>query len=172
MMNKTKLSTWVLLALSATAFSVSAESPDQPVALSAAPAASCVQFSEGWASLPLADGVASAGYGRLQNTCEHAVTVVSASSADFAKVSLHQTSQVEDVSQMRDTEALTLEGGQTLEFSPGGLHLMLADPSNPLEEGQSVALELTLVDGSAVAAELQVRALDNIGGDEHDDHEH
>jgi len=163
MMNKTTLSKWLLLALSATAFSATALSP--------APAASCVQFSEGWASLPVADGVPSAGYGLIQNTCETAITVVSAQSEAFANVSLHQTSQVDDVSQMRDSEELTLEAGQTIELSQGGLHLMLADPSAALEEGQAVALELTLVDGSKVAAQLQVRALDNVGGDDHD-HDH
>jgi len=160
MLNKTTLSKWVLIALSAAAFSA--------VAVSPAAAASCVQFSDGWASLPVADGVPSAGYGRISNTCQTAVTVTSAQSSAFAEVSLHETSQDNDVSQMRDLEELTLEAGQSVDFAPGGRHLMLSNPSSQLEEGQSVPLELTLADGSKVSTQLQVRGLDE---DEHD-HDH
>jgi len=158
MMNKTTLSKWILTALGTAAFSA--------LALSPMAAASCVQFSDGWASLPLADGVPSAGYGRISNTCETAVTVKSAQSSAFANVSLHESSQDNDVSRMRDSEGLTLEAGQSVELAPGGLHLMLSDPSSPLEEGQSVPLELTLIDGSTVSAQLHVH------GPDEDDHDH
>jgi len=162
MMNKTTLSKWVFVALSTAAFSA--------VALSPVPAASCVQFSDGWASLPVADGVPSAGYGHISNTCEHAVTVTSVHSSAFAEVSLHETHQDNDVNRMRDTEGLTLEAGQSIELAPGGRHLMLSNPSSALEEGQTVPVEFTLVDGSTVSAELQVRGLDD--GDDHDHHDH
>jgi len=161
-MNKTKLSKWMLAALSTVAFSALAVSPIA--------AASCVQVSDGMVTLPVVDGVPSAGYARISNTCDTAVTITAAQSSAFADVSFHETHQDNDVSQMRATEILTLEAGQSLELAPGGAHLMLSNPSAALEEGQSIPLELTLADESKVSAELQVRSLDE--GDDHADHAH
>ncbi|MGV8960654.1 MAG: copper chaperone PCu(A)C [Stenotrophomonas sp.] len=131
-------------------------------ALVAAPAyagtASCVQVREGWIRLP--PGAAAmpmaAGFGRIHNGCDEAVAVVSARSPAFKAVSLHETTQVQGVSRMREIERLPVAAGQAAELKPGGLHLMLMG-GGPLQEGQRVPLLLTLADGREVPGELVVR---------------
>ena len=133
-------------------------------ALAAAPAArsadsACVRFSDGWARLPAAEGMAmTAGFGQLHNRCKAEIAVTSVRSEAFKDVSLHETTLGEDgVSRMREVGQLPLPAGQGAELAPGGLHLMLMHAHAPLQEGQRLPLLLGLSDGTEVRTELVVR---------------
>ena len=116
----------------------------------------CVRFSEGWIRFPAMAHMAG-GFGRIDNGCKTALTVTSASSEAFGEVSLHETTQADGVSRMREVERLPLAAGKGAELKPGGLHLMLMGGKAALQEGQRVPLLLGLSDGSEVRGELVVR---------------
>lgn len=116
----------------------------------------CVRVSEGWIRFPAMAHMAG-GFGRIDNACKADVAVVSVCSAAFAEVSLHETTQVDGVSRMREVERLPLAAGKGAELKPGGLHLMLMGGKAALQEGQRVPLLLGLSDGSEVRGELVVR---------------
>ena len=116
----------------------------------------CVRVSEGWIRFPAMAHMAG-GFGRIDNACKADVAVVSVRSAAFAEVSLHETTQVDGVSRMREVERLPLASGKGAELKPGGLHLMLMGGKAALQEGQRVPLLLGLSDGSEVRGELVVR---------------
>lgn len=118
----------------------------------------CLQLEQGWIRLPPTAAMPmAAGFGQLHNGCAAPVVLVSARSNGFKDVSLHETTQLDGVSRMREVEQLTLAVGQTLELKPGGLHLMLMGAAATLQEGQRIPLTLTLADGRAVLGDLQVR---------------
>ena len=116
----------------------------------------CVRVSEGWIRFPAMAHMAG-GFGRIDNACKADVAVVSVRSAAFAEVSLHETTQVDGVSRMREVERLPLAAGKGAELKPGGLHLMLMGGKAALQEGQRVPLVLGLSDGTLVRGELVVR---------------
>ena len=116
----------------------------------------CVRFSEGWIRFPAMAHMAG-GFGRIDNGCKTALTVTSASSEAFGEVSLHETTQADGVSRMREVERLPLAAGKGAELKPGGLHLMLMDSKAALQEGQRVPLVLGLSDGTQVRGEMVVR---------------
>ena len=116
----------------------------------------CVRVSEGWIRFPAMAHMAG-GFGRIDNACKADVAVVSVRSVAFAEVSLHETTQVDGVSRMREVERLPLPAGKGAELKPGGLHLMLMGGKAALQEGQRVPLLLGLSDGSEVRGELVVR---------------
>ena len=116
----------------------------------------CVRVSEGWIRFPAMAHMAG-GFGRIDNACKADVAGVSVRSAAFAEVSLHETTQVDGVSRMREVERLPLAAGKGAELKPGGLHLMLMGGKAALQEGQRVPLLLGLSDGSEVRGELVVR---------------
>ncbi len=116
----------------------------------------CVRVSEGWIRFPAMAHMAG-GFGRIDNACKADVAVVSVRSVAFAEVSLHETTQVDGVSRMREVERLPLAAGKGAELKPGGLHLMLMGGKAALQEGQRVPLLLGLSDGSEVRGELVVR---------------
>ncbi|UKE48916.1 copper chaperone PCu(A)C [Xanthomonas translucens pv. cerealis] len=135
-----------------------------PVAVFAAPAASkaagCLpQWQAGWVRLPPNAAMPmAAGFGRLHNPCAQALAVVAVRSPAFAQVSLHQTTQVDGVSKMREIERLPLAAGADAVLQPGGLHLMLMQPAQPLREGASVPIAFVLEDGREVRSALKVSA--------------
>lgn len=59
-----------------------------------------------------------------------------------ASASVHRTEIVQDVARMREVPVLHVAPGETLEFAPGGLHVMLMGLKRPLMEGQTFELEL------------------------------
>ncbi|MBN6150927.1 copper chaperone PCu(A)C [Xanthomonas sp. AmX2] len=130
----------------------------------AAPAAAkadrCVpQWQAGWVRLPPNAAMPmAAGFGRLHNPCAQALAVVSARSPAFAEVSVHQTTQVDGVSRMRDIERLPLAAGADAVLQPGGLHLMLMQPAQPLREGARLPITFVLEDGREVQGEMKVSA--------------
>ncbi|WIH06944.1 copper chaperone PCu(A)C [Xanthomonas translucens pv. graminis] len=135
-----------------------------PGAAFAAPAArqaaGCLpQWQAGWVRLPPSAAMPmAAGFGRLHNPCGQALAVVAVRSPAFAEVSLHQTTQVDGVSKMRELERLPLAAGADAVLQPGGLHLMLMQPAQPLREGASVPISFVLEDGREVRGALKVSA--------------
>ncbi|HEY0335448.1 MAG TPA: copper chaperone PCu(A)C [Stenotrophomonas sp.] len=116
------------------------------------------QWQQGWVRLPPTPAMGmAAGFGQFVNPCDRPLAVVSASSPAFGDVTLHESIQVDGVNRMREVERLPLPAGGKAILSPGGLHLMLMDPAQPLQEGANVPLTFVLADGRRVEAVLQVR---------------
>ena len=114
--------------------------------------------SEGWIRKPPANLPVMAGYARIVNACEVPATIVSAGSDAFADTSIHETRIDDGVSRMRVTPALELPAGADIGMAPGGLHLMLVNPSAPLQVGDKVVVEFTLRDGRKLQGEFELRS--------------
>jgi copper(I)-binding protein len=59
-----------------------------------------------------------------------------------SKVQVHRTEILDGIARMREVAVLHVDAGQTLEFAPNGMHLMLMGLKAPLVEGQKFDLEL------------------------------
>lgn len=127
-------------------------------ACNAAVASECLPtVRDGWLRLPPMEMPMLAGFGRIENTCATAITIVGVSSPAFADTSLHETRIVDGVSRMRALPELKLAPGDAAVLKPGGLHLMLMKPHAPLKAGGKVAVSFKLKDGRDLAGEFVVR---------------
>ena len=59
-----------------------------------------------------------------------------------SKVQVHRTEILDGMARMREVAVLHVDAGQTLEFAPNGMHLMLIGLKQPLVEGKDFAIEL------------------------------
>ena len=59
-----------------------------------------------------------------------------------SKVQVHRTEILDGMARMREVAVLHVDPGQTLEFAPNGMHLMLTGLRQPLAEGQAFEVEL------------------------------
>jgi len=98
----------------------------------------------------------TAGYLTVHNPSSQEVQVTDVESADFGSVELHATVTEDGVAKMRREEAVPVPPHGTVDFEPGGRHLMMFDPVRPLTEGDTVNLTVTLSDGTQLAAEATV----------------
>jgi periplasmic copper chaperone A len=112
-----------------------------------------------------ADGM-TAAFGRLSNTGDRDVRIVSASTPTAATVELHEVVSDGGAMTMRPkTGGFVIPGGAEAELRPGGDHFMLMDLTQAVTPGTDVQLVATFEDGSTLPVTAQVR--DFPGADEH-----
>lgn len=126
--------------------------------LGTAHAAGCLPVAKAaWIRLPPVAMPMMAGFVRIENPCKAPVSIVGAESLAFDDVSLHETREEKGVSRMREVAALPIAPGKTAELKPGGLHLMLHGPYQPLAAGEKPVITLKLADGRSLPVVFEVR---------------
>lgn len=100
------------------------------------------------------------GYFEVTNNGDAAVRLTAVSSPQFARAGMHE-SVVDDsgMARMRPVDALTLAPGETLAFAPGGYHVMLHEPRQPLAPGDTVTLTLHCGTTAATAVTAPVQRM-------------
>lgn len=100
-------------------------------------------------------------YMDLSNRGAAPVTVTGIRAASiFSGSMLHGTEVVDGVSRMRHVDELPLQPGDQARLEPGGLHLMLFKPSQPLRAGDQVELLVECMDQDALRITVPVRRAD------------
>lgn len=106
-------------------------------------AAESLQLSQAWArATPPNAGVAGA-FLHIENTSRTADRLLSVQTDAAKSVEIHEMRMEGDLMQMRELKAgIILAAKTTTVLKPGGIHLMLIAPKQPLIEGQTITLHL------------------------------
>ena len=115
------------------------------------------QVRDGWVRLTPGGMPMHAGFGRIENFCATPVKIVGASSPSYRSVELHESRIEGGVSRMRPVPELRIAPDNAAVLKPGGLHLMLMQPTSPLKPGSRVAVEFELSGGGKLLGEFEVR---------------
>lgn len=95
------------------------------------------------------DGGMTGVFGKITNTSDHDVKVVSATSTATDEVQLHTTVKDSNGStKMQQVQEFTVKAGETLELKPGGNHIMLMGLNCSLSAGASTTVTLKTEDGA------------------------
>jgi len=116
-----------------------------------------VVLSEGWIRAAPPTSNVRAGYVVIHNPSHQGVRILSASSPHFRGVEFHQTVLEDGMMRMRAQSELQIAAGGTLRMQPGGVHLMLFEPTKPLVVGEELTLDFHLYDGQRVSTLLTVK---------------
>jgi copper(I)-binding protein len=101
----------------------------------------------------------TAAYFSIQNRSDTRQILVGAS-ADFAtKAEIHNHILVDDMMRMQQQSEVVIQPGESVQFSPGGLHIMLFGLTQPLREGQSVTFNLQTKEGESISVTANVARL-------------
>jgi copper(I)-binding protein len=77
--------------------------------------------------------------------------------ADFAtKAEIHNHILVDDMMSMQQQSEVVIQPGESIQFAPGGLHIMLFGLKTPLREGQSVEISLQTKGGESISITAKV----------------
>ena len=68
--------------------------------------------------------------------------LLSASSPIAGKVMIHESTVSDGIASMRHRKSLPIDAGETVEFKPSGLHLMVVNLTRKLSEGEEFSLSL------------------------------
>lgn len=114
-----------------------------------------------------------AGYMDLRNSSSQPQRLTAVQSPQFAHVEMHRSEMHDGMAHMMAMPDIAVDAGSTVQLAPGGLHLMLMEPRQPLPAGSQVELTLEFADGSRETLQVDVRAADAMQGmHDHSGHQH
>lgn len=123
-----------------------------------------------WSRVTPKGAATAIGYMTIKNTGTTPDRLVGGS-VDFASVfQLHSMVMEGDVSKMRDLEGVDIAPGQTIEFKPGGSHVMFVGLKHPLTEGEHVKGTLVFEHAGSVQIEYDVEGVGAQSGPHDMDH--
>lgn len=132
---------------------------------------STVQISEAWVRQLPPGQPNTAAYMTITNTGTAPVELVAASSPLARSTEFHRTREVEGYLRMERLEALSLEPGQSLALTPGGVHLMLLGLDHMPAAGEDVELCLRTAGGDESCVQAPTRGMASQGDPAHHHHE-
>lgn len=83
------------------------------------------------------------------------------------RAEMHETATANGVSSMKPVKDVGIESGKTVEFKPGGMHVMLFDIADTLKVGGTTEVTITLDNGDKVSVPARIEAIGGMSG-EHD----
>ena len=95
----------------------------------------------------------------LKNTADEKRAVVRAESSVAGIVELHTHINEDGVMKMRQIPQIDIDAQSTTELKPGGLHVMLIDVPNQLNEGDQVDIKLVFDDGTDQLIQAPVKSV-------------
>lgn len=114
-----------------------------------------VAIHDAWVRLVPGEGP-SAGYLTLENRGDEPVELVAAESPRYGQIMLHESVESGGTSRMAHVEGIAIAPGESRRLAPGGHHLMLMEPQDPPEVGDSITLTLRFADGATMEAPFTV----------------
>ena len=110
----------------------------------------------------------TAAYFTVKNNGDAEIVITGATSDSADEAQIHQSRDIDGYMRMERLESIILAPAETVEFTPGGIHLMLLGLEQMPAVGSTVNLCLLLASGPAVCADAPVRK--SAGESSHDHH--
>ncbi len=118
-----------------------------------------ITLSDGWAR-PGKAGMMSAAYFKLYNGTAKSDTLLSIESDASSNTQIHLSFKNEEGLMSMDEQKFVLLPAQSeLEFKQGGLHVMIIQPDQDLQEGDSLSLKLHLSSSKELIAKVPIRSV-------------
>ena len=124
--------------------------------LSACNAAPGIEVSHPWAR-PAIQGNNAAIYFLLQNHSASADEMTGVTSDVAEAVEMHESRMEGDVMQMQQMLSVPIKGKASVEFAPGGLHIMLIDLKQELKVGDEFQVTLQFRDHDDITLSVPVQ---------------
>lgn len=112
--------------------------------------AEALSFDGAW--VKAADDGMTAVFGKLQNNTDKDINLVEAKYPDSEMVELHETeSDGSGGMKMQEKKGgFTIPAGESLDFEPGGDHIMIMGLKKAIKPGEEISLDLVTADGEIV----------------------
>jgi periplasmic copper chaperone A len=128
------------------------------VLLAALPAlAGTLTISNAWSRSTPPGVTVGVAYFTLKNDTGQSDRLLKISSPVAENVQVHRTEIQGGIARMREVAVLHVDAGQTVEFAPNGMHVMLTGLRKPLVEGEKFELDLQFEVAGAHKAQVVVR---------------
>jgi len=119
-----------------------------------------LKIEKPWSRATPGNSKIGAGYFTVTNTGSTPDTLVSAATANSDHVEIHEMAMKDGVMTMRPVaKGVTIAPGKSVNFAPGGYHLMLMGLKAPLKQGDKVPVTLQFEKAGKVGVTLDVQGI-------------
>jgi copper(I)-binding protein len=101
-----------------------------------------------------AEGLNSALYFKIENNTDRPDTLYEVTSDIARHIMMHETYKKNDMMGMREIKDIVIKPGSSVEFKPGGYHVMLMELNKDLKEGNETNFTLLF----KLAGEINIKA--------------
>ncbi len=105
----------------------------------------------------LPGGLPAGGYFVLHNQGSAPLALTGASSPACGMLMLHKSDSMSGMAKMEDITHIDVPAGGTLNFAPGGYHLMCMNPTAAMKPGGKVSVTLQFAGGASLTTPFNVR---------------
>jgi periplasmic copper chaperone A len=119
------------------------------------PAYAGVTVNDAWVKVTESGQTTAEAYMLIKSDSAAKLVGVSSTAAKITQI--HEMKMQGNEMQMRAIDSLDLPAGRTIEFKPGGYHIMLSGLSQPLVQGATVPLTLTIEDINKQRQSIEVK---------------
>jgi hypothetical protein len=134
-----------------------------PAARAADVTVGALTISKSWMRVPPKGATVAGGYLVITNKGSAPDRLIGGASPIAGAIEIHEMKMEGGVMKMRALEALEIKPGETVEFKPGGHHVMFMGLKQHPAAGGSVRLELKFETAGTVGVDLEVRGLGGKG---------
>ena len=121
--------------------------------------------------LPVAKSTAA--YFSLMNHSEQKRVLTKASISKMGRVEIHEHVHHNGMMRMQQVKEVTVAAHDTLEFQPGGYHLMAFEPTESLQLGEQLTLTLYFANSAPITSKIKVVSLkDELNSKKHNHSQH
>jgi len=121
--------------------------------------AGSLKISAPWARATPKGAPVGGGYFKITNTGSTLDRLVGGSSDASKRFEIHEMSMDNGVMKMRPVKGLEIKPGQTVEFKPGGYHVMFVGLNKQLEQGQHIKATLEFEKAGKVNVDFAVEGI-------------
>jgi copper(I)-binding protein len=133
---------------------------------------SSLRLSDAWVRALPPTQSSTAAYLTVSNTGTEVLVIEGASATLAGRAEIHTTREVDGLVRMERLPAVTIAPGESVDFAPGGTHIMLLDLERMPAAGEWVTLCLQPRSGAAACIEAPVSRGEVLGESEHQHHNH
>lgn len=114
-----------------------------------------IAIKDAWAR-PTKAGMMSAAYFTMHNVGSVPDSLVQVSSSASKDVQIHLSYMNDGIMVMEEQPFVAIQASEQIPFQPGGYHIMIIQPTNDMEEGDSISLSLYFKSGMIIEETIQV----------------
>ena len=114
-----------------------------------------IAIKDAWAR-PTKAGMMSAAYFTIHNVGSVPDSLVQVSSNASKDLQIHLSYMNDGIMVMEEQPFVAIQASEQIPFQPGGYHIMIIQPTNDMEEGDSISLSLYFKSGMIIEETIQV----------------
>jgi copper(I)-binding protein len=118
-----------------------------------------IEIDTPWARATIGTARPGAAYVTFRNTGDQLEKLVGISTPAAAHPEVHEMTQEGDVMKMRPAGPLEIPPGEEVHLEPRGMHMMLMQLRQPLEEGESIPITFTFREAGEITVSAPIASL-------------